>query len=469
MKKALAVILTLAGMMLAGCASVQGVKPETLRYPELRKVETPQYTRQRLSNGMVVFLMEDRSLPLINFQALVRTGSAYEPAGKAGLAKMTLETLRTGGAGKMSGDEIDAVLESIGAYISAGAGRDSASIGGLCHVKNFPLVFGLFRDILIEPSFSQNKIDLCVIGKHGAISRRNDNISDIADRELMRLIYGKESPYARIEEYETIDSIGRKDIVSFHNKYFHPENIILGVWGDFDSPEMLKTVKEKFEVWPSKGIIRVGLPTVEFPAGSSTNLIERKDANQSVIVMGHGGIRRDHPDYFATVVLSRILGAGWHSRFSRTLRQQKGLAYETWASFIAEFGYPGFFMAKAQTRQERTSEAIELMKNEMESLKLGVTDEELAVAKEGILNSEVFWSDTKDKIIARLMRYEYYGYPLDYPARLVEGIRKVTGEDIVRVAEELLRPENLTVLVVGNPENFDAPLPPDTRILKLNP
>jgi len=463
------ILLLVTGMMMAGCASVQTVKPEMLKFPELRTVTAPHYSREKLDNGMIVFLMEDRSLPLVRFQALIRTGSIYEPAEKTGLADMTLETLRTGGAGKISGDEIDSALENIGASISAGTDWDVASVGGLSYKKNFLMVFDIFRSMLTEPSFSQDKIDLCVIGKKGAISRRNDDISDLADREFRRLVYGGESPYARTEEYETIDNVSREDIVNFHRKYFHPENVILGIWGDFSTPEMLKTVREEFGSWKSGGIIRIGLPPVEFPPATSTNLIVRKDATQSVIIMGHAGIRRDHPDYAAAVILSRILGAGWYSRFSKSLRQEKGLAYDIWASFIPEYDYPGLFIAKSQTRQEKTSETVGLMKEEIASMKQGVTDQELSAAKEGILNSEVFWSDTKDKIITRLMRYEYYGYPFDYPEKLIDGVKKVTKEDVVRVAKELLFPENLTLLVVGNPDKFDSPLPSGTRIIKLNP
>ncbi len=462
-------LLAMAALILAGCATLNLPGPDMLRFPELRTFETPHYVKEKLDNGMVIFLMEDRSLPLINFQALIRTGSIYEPSEKTGLAEITIETLRTGGAGGMSGDEIDDELEKIGAYISTGINRDSATIEGLSHKEHFPLVFDIFYKILTAPDFQQDKIELSVIRKKGEISRRNDDISGIADREFRRLLYGKNSPYARISEYETIDKVCRQDIVSFYKEYFHPENLILGVWGDFESSEMLDFIRKTFSGWERGGIQAPEKPEVEFPAEGSTNLIVKKDTSQSVIVMGHRGIRRDHPDYFTAVVLSRILGAGWYSRFSRNLRQEKGLAYEIWAGFIAEFDYPGLFICKAQTRQDRTSECIALMKKEIELIRQGITDEELAVAKEGILNNEVFWSDTKDKIINRLIRYEYYGYPPDYQDKLIEGVKRVTREDVLRIAKELLFPENLTLLVVGNPEKFDAPLPTNTRIIEVTP
>jgi len=459
----------MAVLTLTGCTSLHSPGPEVLRFPELKTPPTPQYIREEMDNGMVVFLMEDRSLPLIRLQALVDTGSIYEPSEKTGLAEITLETLRTGGAGEMTGDEIDLALEGIGANISTGLDRDVGWVSGLSHKKDFPHVFNIFRNIITAPSFENPKIELSIIRKRGEISRRNDDISGIADREFRRILYGKESPYARIAEYKTIDNITRDDVTEFYNRYFHPDKIILGLWGDFDAKEMLEDIKKSFGGWKSVRTEVPVRPAVRFSEEGSINIIVKKDATQSVVVMGHRGLQRDHPDYFTAVVLSRILGAGCYSRFSRGLRQEKGLAYEIWASFLGEFSYPGMFIAKSQTRQEKTSEVIEEMKKEIDNMQVDVTEKELSIAKEGIINNEVFWLDTKGEIIQRLMRYEYYGYPYDYPQKMIEGIKKVTKEDVLRVAKEHLFPDRMTILVVGNPERFDAPLPVGTNIINLTP
>jgi zinc protease len=321
--------------------------------------------------------------------------------------------------------------------------------------------------MLKNPRFEETKIELSRIRKNTEISRRNDDIEEIAEREFRKLVYGKDSPYAGTSEYETIKAVTRDDMVKFHRTFFRPQNIIIGVWGDFESREILGYLVKSLGNWAEDN------SSVFTPAGTdfatarpSVNLIIKKDATQSVIMMGHMGMRRDHPDYFTALVISRILGAGWQSRFSRILRQEKGLAYSIWAAFMGEFNYPGPFAAQAQTQSERTFEAVDLMKKEIEFISEGVTDEELLVAKEGIINSEVFWSDTRDKIMERLLRYEYYGYPLDYPQKLIEGVKKVTKEDISRVAQKHIFPEKLTVLIVGDPEKFGAPLPENVNIIK---
>ena len=224
--------------------------------------------------------------------------------------------------------------------------------------------------------------------------------------------------------------------------------------GDFETKDITEIVKRTFGLWQKEETERQEKPPVEFAGNDgSFNIIKKEDATQSVIVMGHKGLQRNNPDYPVAVVLSRALGAGWNSRFSKILRQEKGLAYEVWAVFSAEFDHPGLFIAKAQTKVEKTIEAVELMKREIKRIQGGITKEELDVAKEGFINSEVFWSDTKDKIINRILIYEYYGYPYNYPEKLMEEIKKVSGEDIKRVAEKYLFPEKLTVIVIGNLEN----------------
>lgn len=442
-------------IVFTGCAVVQ--KPyEKIKFPQLPELKKPEFTKLLLDNGITLLLMEDHSLPLINFKALVRTGTIYEPAEKTGLGDITFEVMRTGGAGERTGDEIDILLENIGAGISTGIGMDSGWIEGYCHRKNFFSVFNIFKDIITSPSFQPEKIKLAVIRKKSEISRRDDYISDIADREFRRMIYGKDSPYGRIPEYETIDAITREDIVTFYNQSVNPEEMILGIWGDFETEEMIEIVKRTFGRWQKEKLKKKEKPPVSFASEGSFNVIKKEDATQSVIVMGHIGLQRNNPDYPSAVVLSRILGVGWNSRFSRILRQEKGLAYEVWAIFSGEFDRPGLFIAKAQTKTERTMEAIELMKGEIEKIKEGITQEELDVAKEGIINNEVFWSDTTDEIMNRLLIYEYYSYPYNYPEKLIEEVKKVTIEDIKRVAGKYLFPERLTVLVVGNPEKFDT-------------
>lgn len=215
-----------------------------LQLPPLPEIKLPKYERFVLQNGMVVYLMEDHELPLVGGTALVRTGSRLEPADKVGLADFTGEVMRTGGTKKHSGDELNELLEQRAASVETGIGDTSGSASFEALTEDLETVFGLFTEVLREPVFAQEKLDLAKTQEKGSIARRNDNPNSIASREFRKLIYGKDSPYARTTEYATIDKISREDLVKFYQQYFYPNNIILGILGDFDAKKCDRSFKQ---------------------------------------------------------------------------------------------------------------------------------------------------------------------------------------------------------------------------------
>ena len=288
---------------------------------------------------------------------------------------------------------------------------------------------------------------------------RNDNVGAIASREFDKLIYGSESVYARHTEYATIDNISRDDLVAFHRKFFGPNNMMLGIWGDFDTDQMIKKIEKAFEGWKK---VDVELPKVaqvryEFPR--TVNVISKEDVNQSNIYLGHiGGLRND-PDYFALILMNRILGGGFTSRLFKNVRSREGLAYSVFGIYSANYAFPGVFYVGCQTKSEATVRAIRAMTEEVRKMtESEVTDEELALARESYLNSFVFNFDTKGEIVARLMTYAYFGYPLDFLQKTKDSVEKVTKKDVLRVASEHLKPDKMQILAVGRSQDFDEPL-----------
>lgn len=417
------------------------------------KVRIPDYQKFELKNGIVLYLMEDKRFPIVNFYAKLRVGTVYDPEDKLGLAEMTMELLRSGGTQNLSGDQIDEKLERVGAAITTDISHVFGQISGYSLKRNFPEVFEIFRQILQEPLFSQDKLDLVRIGKIAEIARRDDRVAAIADRELRKLVYGQKHPYSRIIEFDTIANIKRQDILDFYQKHIGPDGMVLAVWGDFDQQEMLNKIKDSLGTWPKKDLPDLPYFKVDADKTQSLDFFIRADLTQSQIAMGHLGLRRDHPDFPACLVLSRILGIGWNSRFMRHLRQEKALAYSLYASHVANFGYPGLFIARAQTKIKHTRKAIDLMKSEIKRIRRDkVKLQELDAAKESILNHSVFWFDAPDKIMERLVRYQYYGYPEDYLENLLESLKAVTVEDIMAAANKHIRPEQLSLFVVTTPD-----------------
>jgi len=419
----------------------------------------PHVERLTLKNGMRLLLVEDHELPLINLAAMVRTGSIYDPPEKIGLAEITAQVMRTGGTSRMTGDQIDGLLEQKAASVEVGMGLTAAHISASSLREDFNDVLSILADILREPAFSQEKIDLAKMQLRSAIARRNDDPGDVAAREFAKLVYGPDSPYARHPEYATIDRIEREDLVVFHKRFFGPNNIILAIWGDFQRDQMVRMVEEVFSDWAGVDVNIPRPPSVEYRYRPTVNLIKREDINQSNIIMGHLASRMDDPNYHALNIMERILGVGFTSRLFRNVRSRQGLAYSVYGRYECQFDHPGLFAVGCQTKSDMTVRAIRAMQQEVERITGSlVTDEELAVAKEAFLNAYVFNFESTGQIVRRLMAYDYYGYPADFLERLRQDVAKVTKQQILDAARTHLRPDAVQVLVVGRPQDFDQDL-----------
>lgn len=430
-----------------------------LKYPPLGQLKIPEVKREVLPNGMIVFLAEDHQLPIVGLSAKVRTGSIFEPADKIGLASITGMVMRTGGAGNRTGDQIDDELERLGASVETYIGGTEGGASMSVLKEDVDKGLSILADILMDPKFDQDKIDLAKVQQKSGISRRNDQVGGIAAREFDKLIYGAQSPYARVPEYATIDNIKREDLIAFHKKYFHPNYTIIGVWGDFNTKEMVQKIKKAFANWKPEKVERIEFPKVDYQYHSSVNLVKKDDVNQANIYLGHIGGMMNDPDYPAVSLMNNIFGGSFASRLFKKVRSEEGLAYSVYGAYNFDFAYPDAFYVLCQTKTESTVKAIKYIIEETKRLtQEEVTDEELNRAKEYYLNSFAFKFDTKDKVVNRLMMYEYYGFPLDFTQTTRDRIEKVTKADILRAAKSHLHPDQLVILAVGKSQDFDQPL-----------
>ena len=451
--------LMLAGMIFSAMPAAAQKDYRELEFPPLNDIVTPTPTRVVLDNGIILYLVEDRRLPMINLSARFGVGSVNEPADKIGLAGITGAVMRTGGSTNMSGDEIDETLEGLGAAVETSIGRVSGSAFMSVLKDNVDTVLPILADILMHPAFPEDKIELEKVTARSTIARRNDDPTDMGFREYRKLIYGAESVYARHTEYATIDAITRDDLVAFHRDWMHPDNTMFGVWGDFDTDEMVKKISDVFGGWEKTGFVRPELPGVDYAFDSSVNFIRKDDINQSTVVLGHIGGVMDNPDYFALRVMNDILSGGFSGRLFRNVRSEQGLAYAVFGIYSANYNFPGIFYVACMTSSETTAQAIRSLRHEVERMKTDeITEEELGLAKESFLNSFVFNFDTRREIINRQMTYEYYGYPQDFLEKTKTEVEKVTVEDVKRVAREYLQPDKTRLIVVGNDQDFDEPL-----------
>jgi zinc protease len=446
-------ILTSAPQALAQAASWQDIQ-----IPPLPAFKPAQPKRIELKNGMVIFLQEDHELPLIDGTARIRGGSVNEPATKVGLVDIYGEVWRTGGTKAQTGDQLDDFLEVRAAKVETGGGPDSTTISWSCLKGDLDDVFKAFADVLQNPEFRADKLDIAQKELFDAISRRNDEIGEIARRETVKLAYGAGNPYARQAEYATVAAVTRQDLIDWHGKYVHPNNIILGISGDFDSAAMESKLHAAFDAWPKGAAIPKNQIQYQ-PAPAGYYLIAKEDVNQSSIHMVGLGTTRDNPDYYAISVFNEAFGGGFSSRLFNDIRTKRGLAYSVGGGIGTNFGHPGILQVSIGTKSQTTIEAIQAAREDIDNLsKQPITDDEIQHAKDQILNAFVFRLDSPDKILAERMTYEYYGYPPDWLDKYQAEVKKVAAADVNRVAGKYLHRDQMAVLVVGNTKEFDKPL-----------
>jgi predicted Zn-dependent peptidase len=433
------------------------IHPSDLKFEPL-EFNPPHTEVVLLKNGIILHMLEDHELPVIDMMALIRTGSIYEPEDEIGLAGITGTVMRTGGTIHMTGGEINERLEFIAGSVEVGMGPEAATATMSVMKKDIDTGLSILADILKNPVFSEDRLEMEKQKSIESIRRQNDDPANIARREFRKIVYGNH-PYGRFPTIDTINRIKRDDLMQFHKRYFHPNNIIMGVTGDFDKAEMIKKIEEVFGDWKGEDIDFQTVSQVKDVFKKSINFAF-KDTNQSVIRIGHLGIKQSNPDYYAVMVMNDILGGGgFTSRLMMEIRSNRGLAYSVWSAFVAGRLDLGIFAAGSETKSESTYEVIKLMENIIEEIrKSPVSDEELQVAKESIINSFIFGFTSNMQVLSQRMNIQYYHLPEDYLERYRENIAKVTKDDVLRVAKKYLHPDKLTILVVGNDKKFDKPL-----------
>ncbi len=458
---AAAVLLTVGLAFAAGTALAADpwVDPHAMTYPPLHEIKVPQPERYVLGNGMIVYLLEDHDFPLVDAQALVHVGSMYDPADKVGLASVTGTVMRTGGTASIAGDDLDQKLESMGASVEVNVGNTQGTASMSVLSQDVAQGISILSDVLRNPAFPQEKIDLAKKQEKTDIAGRNDEMLSILMREIPKLIYGPDSPYARNTEYATIDAIGRDDLVAFHKEFFHPDRTILTVYGDFDSKQMKKLLDKSFGDWAKSTQALPADPKVVPNDVKGLFVVNKDDMTNSGVVLGQVGIRMDNPDYAPLMVYHEVMGGGFSSRLVNEIRTKRGLAYASGSAAGAGMHHPGGMFFYALTQSDSTTVTLGILKDEVKrSLAEPFTEKEVSHAKDSILNSLVFSLSSKGAVLNRMATYEFYGYPQDFLQKYQEAVKQVTPQQVLEAARREINYDDLAALIVGTVANFQGAL-----------
>lgn len=430
-----------------------------IKFPALHEVKLPEARKVTLNNGLRLYLIEDHSLPMIQAFVRVNIGSYLDPEDKLGLSDITADLLREGGSEKWTPDEFDELLEGIGANVETSGDiiLSSLSLDMLSSQKE--LAVEIMEQLLRHPRFDQNRLDQSMVAYKSGIARRNDNPSRVCSREFMKMIYGSDSPFERQVEYKHLNAIKRDDLINFHKKYYKPELTMMSFCGDFNVDEMVALIKKHFDSW-EKGTDAVpAIPTVDYKYDQRVGYIELKDAKQANIFLGHIGGRAYDEDDPHRIVMNNILGGGFGSRYFNQIRSKAGLCYSVYGDYGANFTYPGVFVNLTSTNCSTAIKATRMIIDEIKKMQTtDVTDEELRRGIDPYLNKFVFFFDSKEKIVNRMLTYDLFGLPADFLTKQKEAVEKTTAADVRAVANKYLKPDKMRIVIVGDKALFDDTL-----------
>jgi len=450
---ALALVVFLALPSFAG--KVKRPHPSKLKYPPL-KMKTPEVVDISFENGLSGFFIEDHEIPVVDVVLLVRT--YFPPQEKYGLNEMAQWVIRNGGTEKWPGDKLNDELEFLAASVEVSGGNLSTYISMNCLKKDLDKVLSIFADLVMNPVFPEDKIEMKRNTMLEDIRRRNDQPMRVARREFSKLIYG-DHPYGWETTEASVNAITRDDLVGFHSKYFHPNNAIIGISGDVTKEEIEAAFNKVFGSWKPADVEIPPVPPIE-KEPEPGYYYAYKDINQAYMMIGHLGINSNNPDRCAINIMNFILGGGsFTSWITEEVRSDRGLAYSTGSRFGSDAFAKGMFYAYAQTKAESYAMALQLIKEQIvRMINEGPTVEEVRKAVDFYLNSKVFDYESKSQVVRRLLRLRFEGRPLDTAEKDIETYSKLTVDDIRRVAKKYLHPDSLVVLVVGDEDLFGRPL-----------
>lgn len=455
-RRPLAPCLALAVALAAMGQAQDGIPehPGQIATPLLAPYAPPRPSEHALACGSRVLLLTDRELPLVDGRLRLRVGTAHEPAHQVGLATVLVEALRGGGAGGelgLSGPELDAWLDARGAQVSLELGLEELQISFSCLRPDLGRLLELLAALIRDPLYPQEELERAVLRLRTDIARRDDDAARTADRLLLQVVYGEDSPFARVPSPESVARIDRTSVLAFHRAHLGADRLWLGLCGDLTAEEALPLLEQTFGELPTVGPApEVPAPAFRQPARTSVFVYDRPGVPQTQIRMIAPGVRRLDEDAAPLRLFTLAIGAGgFTNRMMLRVRTELGLAYDVGAAFQSDWERRGTFRAWGATRNEALAEAVGAMLGVLRGGLAPMTAEELESAR--ARDAQHRLRDFRDPpaILERALDLVFHGYPAGFWETQARRLRELQAEEIAAAATRHLDPGRLVIVAVG--------------------
>lgn len=429
-------------------------RPDSLGLDEIKfsRKEPETWT---MANGLVVYYMQNDELPQVGGTLYFPGGEFYQPAGRLGLSGLTGALMREGGIRGMSPEQFDKRLNDLAASIETGFSEEYGTASFFSLEDDFEHVFSYFSEVVLRPAFSASRLALIKGLSVKGIQSRKDDPDTIADSAFKQLIYGAESPYARMASSREVQSITMDEIKAFHASYLRPNGAYFALSGSLPKDKIKKALEKYFGNWEKNAKELPKLPPITKEIRPAIYLLKR-DFDQARIYIGHRGPERIPPDLHAMIVFNQLFGHGsFGSLLFSEIRSRLGLAYTVYGGLIPD-NPEGMFEIYIATRVEETAKAIKatlaLVDKALKEKPESVSFED---AKSKISRSFVFKFTSPGSIVQRAVTLKMLGYPDDYDQKYLETIAAVSEEGVLATAKKYIDPSKLVIVIVGRVSKED--------------
>ncbi len=398
-------------------------------------------------------------LPLVTAELIIEAGAAAEPAERAGIAQLTAEALETGTASR-DVDSLAWELESLGVELATGASWDAASVGVTVHADRLDPALELLAEIVQRPAFPENQAERLRDERLADILQRRKEPRALASDAADRFIYRDQVPYGRplIGLGETVRNLTAQDLASFHRDRYRGGAAALVISGGVDQARARAAALKHFGDWRGGAPERPRFEVAPRVDRTTVFIIDRPGSVQSEIRLGHIGVDRHHPDYFPLLVMNTILGGAFTSRLNMNLREKHGFTYGARSGFALR-RQPGPFTVEVGVASDVTARAIEEALKEINGLRdEGPTDREMDSARDYLRGVFPLHLQTTAALAARIAELVVFDLPTDYFQTYRRQIGEVTRDDVLRVARDVIRPDRLAVVLVGDADEIAEPV-----------
>jgi len=417
------------------------LQPHPITIPAPREIVLP--------NGLTVVVVEERRLPLVSYRLAFRVGGAFDPPELPGLTDLLAGLLPEGTQSRTSREIADEVAR-IGASLSAGANSDYTIVAASALAMFNDRILELMADVVLNPSFPENEVELARQNTKEGLRQQRAQPSFLASEMVSRVMFG-EHPYAVVAPTpESIDRSTREEFVNFHKRKLVPNNAVFIIVGDVQYDDIVRRLESLFSTWERGEELVTDFPAPPVRTKRTAYLIDRPGSAQSNIIIANSGITRTNPDYFPLLLMHTVLGANASSRLFMNLREEKGYTYGAYTNLDAR-RTAGTFRATAEVRTPVTGDSLKEFFYELNRIRNDrVSEKEIADAKSYLTGVFPIRLETQEGLTDQLVQIKMLRLPDDYLQLYRDRVQAVTLEEIQRVAQKYVKPDEAALIVVGD-------------------